>query len=303
MNLPQTVIMEEQGLRDGLQVEKTWVATEKKLAYIQQLVAAGIKRIQVTSFVNPKLVPQMADALELCQNLPKHNDLIFSALVLNMKGLERAIAAGLSHVAISISASDAHSRRNTGMSLEQAQMEFKTMLAQAKSAGLTVRGGIQCAFGCRYQGRVLPSLVIDLAKQHLDLGVDELALADSTGMANPLIISQLMREILALSNQKPTILHLHDTEGKGMANLLAALHCGVRHFDTAFGGLGGCVFIEGATGNLATEDVAWMLAQMGIETGIDIEKIIALSEDLSQVLGKKMEAKITRKILNKITTN
>jgi hydroxymethylglutaryl-CoA lyase len=173
------------------------------------------------------------------------------------------------------------------------------MVAQAQSAGLTVRGGIQCAFGCRYQGNVLPSLVVDLAKQHLDLGVDELALADSTGMANPLIINQLMAEILTLSKQKPTILHLHDTEGKGMANLFAALQCGVRHFDTAFGGLGGCVFIEGATGNLATEDVVWMLAQMGIETGIDIEKIIAVSEDLSQVLGKKMEAKITRKILAK----
>lgn len=290
--MKQPIFIEEQGPRDGLQTETLFIPTEMKIRAIEKLVAAGLKRIQVTSFVNPKYVPQMADAEEVCAKINKVEGVIYSGLVLNVKGVERAAQAGLTHVSASISASDTHSRKNANKSLEAAQVEFAEMVRVAKAANLTVRGGLQCAFGCRYEGRVSEQVVLDLAKRHLDLGVDEIALADSTGMGNPAAIQRVMRQVVAYANGKTVGLHLHDTEGKGMANLLAGLQVGVTLFDTAFGGLGGCPFIKGATGNIATEDAAVMLAQMGIDTGIDFGAVAQLSKEFEGFLGKKLPGKI-----------
>ncbi len=289
---PKQIILEEQGLRDGLQVESKIVPIEKKVEYVNRLVEAGVKRIQVASFVHPKLVPQMADAEALCGQLKPKEDVIYSGLVLNMKGLNRAVIAGLSHVAVSISASDTHSQKNARQTLSEARANFKEMLRSGKEAHLTIRGGIQCAFGCRYEGVVLQNHVLDMIKEQLDTGVDELSLADSTGMGNPRSMGTLLQKALELTGDVPLILHLHDTEGKGMANLLTALQCGVRHFDTAFGGLGGCPFITGASGNIATEDVIHMSEQMGIDTGIDLQKIAAISQELSDFLEKPLPAKM-----------
>lgn len=289
---PAEVILEEQGLRDGLQSEPVPVPAEKKVELIHRLMEAGLKRIQVGSFVNPKLVPQMADTAAVFAAVQKRPDVVLNALVLNTKGVERAAEAGFTHVAASISASDTHSRKNANKSLEQAVSEFENMVRTAKAAGLHVRGGLQCAFGCRYEGKIPAQRVLDLAKRHLDLGIDEIALADSTGMGNPRQIEDLAGKIVETAGNIPVILHLHDTEGKGLANLLAALRVGVRHFDTAFGGLGGCPFIKGATGNIATEDTAYMLEEMGIRTGIDIAAIVKITREMEEILGKKLPGKI-----------
>jgi len=282
------VILEEQGLRDGLQTLKTIVPTEKKLAWIVQLVEAGLRRIQVASFVHPRLVPQMADAEAIFQQLPQRDDVVYSALVLNQKGVERAIAAGARHLAISLSASDTHSQKNTRMTLEEAKADFRVNVQLARAHGIRVRAGIQCAFGCRYEGAISPQRVLDLVKHHLDAGADEIALADSTGMAHPVQMRHLVRQALDLCGAVPLALHLHNTENKGLANLLAAYEVGVRQFDTAFGGLGGCPFIPGATGNIATEDTVHFFRQMGVETGIDLERVAAISREVEALTGAQL---------------
>jgi hydroxymethylglutaryl-CoA lyase len=274
---PQHITIEEQGPRDGFQSERKVVPTERKLEIIDALADAGITRIQVCSFVHPTRVPQMADAEAVCRGLRRRPDVIYSGLVLNLKGVERAVAAGLEHVAASISASDTHSRKNTGMSLGEAQGRYAEMVRTAKDAGLTVRGGLQCVFGCRFEGRIDPDAVLDLVKRHLDLEIDELALADSTGMADPRSMAELMGPVLDLAGDRPVILHLHDTEGRGLANALAAIQSGVRFFDTAYGGMGGCPFIKGATGNIATEDLIAMVERMGMTTGVDIRAVAEIS--------------------------
>ena len=290
----QKVILEEQGLRDGLQSLPQNIPTEKKIDIINRLVDAGLKRLQVVSFVHPQMVPQMADAEAIIQALPQRDDLIFSGLVLNLKGVERAAATGLKHLAISISASNTHSLKNAHKTLSEAQAEFKDMIALAKTHGIAVRGGIQCAFGCRYEGKIEESKILQLVENHLVTDIDELALADSTGMGNPLSMRRLMEQVLALAGDIPVALHLHNTENKGLANVYAALEAGVRQFDTAFGGLGGCPFIKSATGNIATEDTAHMLHQMGFETGIDIGKVAAVSRDFQAYIGTELQGQMYR---------
>ena len=276
---PTKVVIEEQGLRDGLQNEKAPVPTARKLKIINALVDANVQRIQVTSFVNPGLIPQMADAEKLCAGLKKKPGVLFTALVLNAGGIERAAAAGLKHVSASISASDTHSRKNANVSLVAARRQFADMIKRGKMHALSLSGGLQCVFGCRFEGAIDPEVVFDIVKEQLDLGIDEIVLADTTGMANPHSIQQICGRVIELADGIPVILHLHDTEGKGLANVLAALPLGVNHFDTTFGGMGGCPFIKGASGNIATEDLVWMLSQMGIETGIDAGNIAAISRE------------------------
>ena len=292
MKISNLIHIEEQGTRDGFQVENVQIPTQLKIKWIEQAVEAGVERIQMTSFVHPKLVPQMADAEAVCLGVNKKEGVIYSGLVLNVKGVERAIKSGLNHVAISISASNTHSRKNANKSIEESFIEFAEMTRVAKEAGLTVRGGIQCAFGCRYEGEISEQFVIDLVKRHLNLGIDELSLADSTGMGNPVQIKRIMHQIVPLADNLPVILHLHDTEGKGIANMIAAIDCGVNHFDTAFGGLGGCPFIKGATGNIATEDVVHCLHQMDYETGINNLKMITLVKEIESFLGRKLPGKV-----------
>ncbi|MEE4271733.1 MAG: hydroxymethylglutaryl-CoA lyase [Thermoanaerobaculales bacterium] len=295
---PTRIIIEEQGVRDGFQSEKAVVPTERKLEIIDTLVEAGVSRIQICSFVHPKYVPQMADAEALCKAVKPRPGVIYSGLVLNQKGVERAVDAGLQHVAASISASDTHSRKNTGKSLDEAQAGYAAMVRTAKEAGLTVRGGLQCAFGCRFEGAVDPNLVLDLVKRHLDLDIDELALADSTGMADPRSMSELMGEVVELAGDTPVILHLHDTEGRGLANALAAIQSGVRVFDTAFGGMGGCPFIKGATGNIATEDLVAMVERMGMTTGIDIRAVAEISRSMEAFFDKRFPGSMHRVLGN-----
>ncbi|MCA6475942.1 MAG: hydroxymethylglutaryl-CoA lyase [Chitinophagaceae bacterium] len=280
-----SIIIEEQGLRDGLQNLPRILPLDMKLDFIRRLVNAGVRRIQVTSFVHPKWVPAMADAEELCSALSPQTGVEFSALVLNNKGVERAVSAGIQYVAASISASDAHSRKNANKSLEDAKKEFREMTALARQHHLVVRGGLQCVFGCRYEGAINEELIYDMTKHHLDCGVQEMAFADSTGMGNPLQMKRMLPRLLELCGNVPITLHLHNTENKGYANVVAALETGIKQFDTAYGGLGGCPFIQGATGNIATEDTVHMLHQMGYTTGIDLQQVAAISRDMQDWLG------------------
>jgi hydroxymethylglutaryl-CoA lyase len=280
-----SIIIEEQGLRDGLQNLPRVLPLEMKLDFIRRLVDAGLRRIQVTSFVHPKWVPAMADAEQLCASLFPEKGVEFSALVLNNKGVERAVSAGIQYVAASISASDTHSRKNANKSLKDAQQEFREMTALARQHQLVVRGGLQCVFGCRYEGAISEEIIYDMTKHHLDCGVQEMAFADSTGMGNPLQMKRMLPRLIEICGDVPITIHLHNTENKGYANLVAALETGIKQFDTAFGGLGGCPFIKGATGNIATEDSVHMLHQMGYTTGIDLQKVAAISRDMQAWLG------------------
>jgi hydroxymethylglutaryl-CoA lyase len=288
----KSVVIEEQGLRDGLQSEAKVVPTEKKLEIIDALIDAGVKRIQIAAFVNPKLIPPMADAENLCAGLKKRHDVVYSMLVLNPKGMQRAVDAGGSHVTASISASNTHSQRNAGMTLDEARRQLCEMVTIGKKSGLTVRGGLQCVFGCRYEGKIDPKTVMDLLKEQLDQGIDEIELADTTGMADPRAIQEICGFARTLTEDKPVYLHLHDTEGKGLANALAALQVGITHFDSAFGGMGGCPFVKGASGNIATEDLAFMLGQMGVETGIDVSKIAAVSRSVEDFFNRRFSGKM-----------
>lgn len=286
------VILEEQGLRDGFQTLEQVIPTQKKLEYIDSLVAAGLKRIQIASFVHPRLVPQMADAEYVCKQVTKKEGVIYSGLVLNLKGVERGIASGLDHLACSISASDTHSKKNARLTLSEAKSAFKEMVKLSKENGIMVRGGIQCAFGCRYEGPIAADHVLNMVDHHLDTGIDELALADSTGMGNPKQLGELMQKVVEKAKGIPVILHLHNTENKGYANLCAALEAGIRFFDTAFGGLGGCPFIKSATGNIATEDTLNILHQIGYETGIDLQKVAQISMEMEATLGYKLPGQL-----------
>lgn len=286
------VIIEEQGLRDGIQNLPQAISIENKLEYIDALVDAGVKRIQIASFVHPKLVPQMADSDELCRRVEKKEGVLYSGLVLNLRGVQRGIDGGLDHLSCSISASNTHSQKNARKTLDEAKTAFREMVKACKDSGLKVRGGIQCAYGCRYEGNISRTSVFDLVKHHLDHGINELALADSTGMANPGQIEEMMTHIVEMAGNIPVILHLHNTENKGFANLYAALKSGVRIFDTAFGGLGGCPFIKSATGNIATEDTVHMLHQMGYDTGIDLSKMGRIAQDMADFLGYELQGKM-----------
>jgi len=295
---PEKVILIEVGPRDGFQGESKHIPMPEKLRWIQSAIAAGSKDIQIVSFVNTSVVPQMSDAEDVCSAMKKFrnensicSDVTFSALALNPKGVERAIAAGIDAIDISMSASNTHSQRNTRRTQDEAFADLSNMVSLARAAGLKVRAGLQCAFGCAYEGKIAPALVLGWFEKILSLNPDTLSLADSTGLGHPHLVSEIVGEGLALAGEKPLVLHLHDTYGRAMANLITALDLGVRRFDTSFGGLGGCPFIPKASGNLATEDVASLLHDMGYRTGINVSEMIAIRNELSEFLGRELTGK------------
>jgi len=284
----------EVGPRDGFQFEAKIIPTELKIKTISDLADAGLKHIQVTSFVNPKLIPQMADAEKLYQSIPKKKNIIYSGLALNLKGIERANRIGVRDIEISISASNTHSKKNSGMSLEQAILHGKKMVTLAQKYNMNVRAGIQCAFGCAYEGSIPQKRILKIAQDFLSLNVNMLALADTTGMATPNSIIEILSEILPLSGKTPVVMHLHDTRGLGLINAITAIECGVTYFDTALAGMGGCPFVPGASGNIATEDMAYLMESLNMETGVDINKVAKCSKQIEKIVGKQFSGKIYR---------
>jgi hydroxymethylglutaryl-CoA lyase len=288
------VLLEDEVMRDGLQLESRIFSLAEKLELFNLLQQAGVPRIQVGSFVHPKIVPQMADTDELIKAIGPEPKKLLTALILNGKGLDRALASGLSHVSMSVSISDTHSRKNANRSAAQALSEMLDLVKNALAQGLAVRAGLQSAFGCVYEGTIAEEAVLQAAEQMAAAGVREVNLADSTGMATPLAIRSLVGKVKKALPELRVSLHLHDTRGMGMANMFAGYEAGVRTFDVCAGGLGGCPFIKGAAGNVPTEDAVHMFAACGVDTGVNIDGIIKAVEFLENRLGRPLSGKMKR---------
>jgi len=285
--LPARVRLVEVGPRDGLQNEPVAVPVAAKLRFIELLAEAGLSDIEATAFVSPRVVPQLADAEELFALLRQRSaGPVYWALVPNMKGLERALAAGARAIAVFTGATDAFTRHNIRMTVLESLVAFRPVVKRALDEGLRVRGYISVCFGCPYEGSVEPRKVLDLARRLLDLGCQELSLGDTIGVAVPTQIPAVVGPVLAEAGAVRVAVHFHDTRGTALANALAALLLGVTTFDTSAGGLGGCPFAPGAAGNLATEDLLYMLHGMGIQTGVSLEKVAAASRFILGVLGR-----------------
>ncbi|KSU80288.1 MULTISPECIES: hydroxymethylglutaryl-CoA lyase [Fictibacillus] len=274
INLPKSVDILESGPRDGIQNEKTFIPTAKKLELIHALSETGLKRIEATSFVSPKHVPQMADATEVYQNMMKKNDIQYLALIPNLRGFELAKKAGVREVALVAGASETFNRNNVRMSVKESLRQLSIVIETAKEEGMFVRFSIATSFYCPYEGLVSQETVLAMVKELEEMQVNEIVLCDTIGRANPKQVYELFSRVL---DQGPTATitgHLHDTYGLSKANSLAALHAGISSFDTAIGGLGGCPFAPGAAGNDSTEDFVFMLHEMGIQTGVHFEKLM-----------------------------
>lgn len=292
-----TVILEDESLRDGLQFEQKILTLEEKLSLYRLLAAAGVKRLQVGSFVHPKVVPQMADTAEFIQNVRDETPgVLITALVLNDKGLERALKCGLGHLSMSSSASNSHSLKNVKRPATEAFAALLDLIRQAVGSGLEVRAGIQCAFGCVYEGAVAEDRVIEMAVRLAETGANELNLADTTGMANPLQVRRLVAKTRAAIPQFPISIHLHDTRGLGLANMLAAYEEGVNIFDVSAGGLGGCPFVKGASGNVAAEDAVNLFEQIGVATGIDLKALCKVVDRYEEILGRRLPGRMNQVI-------
>jgi hydroxymethylglutaryl-CoA lyase len=271
--LPDRVSVYEVGPRDGLQNEAAAVGTVSKLRLIEALVHAGLSRIEVTSFVSPRWIPQLADADELVGVLPRSPAVTYSALCPNERGMQRAIEGGIPEIAVFLSASETHNRRNINKTVAQSLQLFSTFVPRAVERGLRVRGYVSTTWGCPYEGDVDPTRVLALAHDLLGLGCYQVSLGDTVGVGTPLqtkhILTRLLREIPA----DKLAMHMHDTRGQALANVLVGLELGIRTFDAAIAGLGGCPYAPGASGNLATEDLVYALDGMGIATGVDLQAL------------------------------
>lgn len=287
------VLIEDEFLRDGLQNEARLLPLADKVAFVRGLEEAGLRRIQLGSFVNPARVPQMADTDALFGTLERRPGVTYTALVLNMAGLERALAVSVPHLSISVSASESHSRANVGKSVDEALAHIAPVIERALAAGVAVRAGIQSALGCGFEGRIAPERVVAIAGAFSSLGVHEINLADTAGLGNPRQVFELVGAVrAAVRSEVGLSLHLHDTRGLGLANMVAGLQAGVRIFDAALGGLGGCPFIPAASGNIATEDAVFALEEMGVSTGIDWQALAALARRLESLVGRRLPGRM-----------
>ncbi|MCB0720333.1 MAG: hydroxymethylglutaryl-CoA lyase [Bacteroidetes bacterium] len=288
-----TVELCEVGPRDGIQFESRPFDTELKIELIQALAAAGIPRIQATSFVHPKWVPQMADAESIAERLlGDARSTIYSALALNVRGVERALAAGFTAIDLSIATNETHSRDNANMTVEEGVAQAVQMIERSNTAGVRPQLGLQTVFGYGAPGDTSIDFIADLAAAFCERDIESLSLADSTGMANPVSIRRAIDRVSAVAGDVPIVLHLHDTRGLGMANVFAAYISGVRRFDTSVGGLGGCPFIPGATGNISTEDTVYMLESMGIDTEVDGAAVSAIARRIEAHVGRQLPGKM-----------
>lgn len=292
MSFPTHVELCDVGPRDGFQFEEQFIPTDLKVETITALADAGVPRIQVTSFVHPEWVPQMRDAEDVCEHLPERNDATYAGLALNQKGLERAHAAGLTQVDLSIATHDQHSLDNANVTVDEAVGQAEDMVRYAHEHGLETQMGFQTVFGYEEPGDTPLPRVVEMSRHFAEMGVESISLADSTGLANPHMIQTRVEAVLAAIGDVPLVLHLHDTRGLGLANVYAALQCGVDRFDTSLAGMGGCPFIEGATGNIATEDTVYLLDELGIETGIDRTAVGRASRRIEAELGKQFPGKL-----------
>lgn len=276
----------EVGVRDGLQAEPRVVPTSRKIELIGELINVGLRRLEVASFVNARRVPQMADAEDIVAALSQTTGVSYIGLVLNLRGAERAVQTKIHEIGTAVPATDTFGVRNQGQTSDDAQTELKKIVEHAKAAGMPVQCAISMAFGCPFEGKVSEQRVIDLARRAADLDITEIGLADTIGVAVPAQVTDLFGRLREAVPHLPLRAHFHDTRNTGVANVWAAVQTGVSGIDASVGGLGGCPFAPGAGGNVATEDVAYLLSTSGIETGIDLSRLIAIARRANANLGR-----------------
>jgi hydroxymethylglutaryl-CoA lyase len=302
MSEPATAVPEgahitvcEVGPRDGFQIETAFIPTHRKVAIVNALLAAGLKHIQVTSFVSPRAVPQLADAEEVLSGIDRPRGAVFSALVPNARGAARAAAAKVDEIHLVCSASDTHNRKNLNRPTRDTLAGFHEVMPIAREAGIEVAGGIATAFGCPFEGDVPPDRLVEIARTYRDeFGVRHVGLGDTTGMATPNTVRAALRALRAQVPDVAVGLHFHNTRGVGLACVMVGLAEGVTHYDASVGGLGGCPFAAGATGNICTEDLVYLLQESGYRTGVDLEKLIEAAKLTERVIGRELPGQVMK---------
>jgi len=299
MSLPQRVKIVEVGPRDGLQNESQLVPAAVKVELIDRLGMAGLKTIEAAAFVSPKWVPQMGDAAEVMASLPRRHGVSYPVLVPNLKGFEQALAAGAEEIAVFAAASEAFSQKNINCSIAESLERFRPVMEAARQNGIRVRGYVSCVAGCPYQGAVPPAAVAEVALRLAELGCHEISLGDTIGVGTPAAIRRMLDEVMLLLPVERLAGHYHDTYGMALANIYASLERGVAVFDASVAGLGGCPYAAGASGNVATEDVVYLMNGLGIETGVDLDRLVDAGAFICAELGRAPSSKVARAVLAK----
>jgi hydroxymethylglutaryl-CoA lyase len=294
MILPVSIYLTEVGPRDGLQSVGATIATDDKVELIDALARSGLRRIEATSFVHPRLVPSMADAEAVMERIERLPGVRYMALVPNVRGAERAIAAHADELNVVLSVTETFNQRNLNMSVEDSINAYGAVSAVARAAGIPAEVGLSVVFGCPYEGEVQPQQVFEVVDRLLDVGAEEILFADTIGIANPRQVQSLVEALLARWPSLTIGLHFHDTRGLGLANVLAGLQAGVSRFDASAGGIGACPFAPGATGNICTEDTVYMLHAMGVDTGVDLEALIGAAALIPGMVGREVPSRMLR---------
>ncbi|MDI9849658.1 hydroxymethylglutaryl-CoA lyase [Rhodoblastus sp. 17X3] len=294
MTLPKAVKIVEVGPRDGLQNESAFVASSIKIELIERLATAGCRHIEATSFVSPRKIPQLADAAEVMRAIRRAPEVTYSALTPNLKGFEAAMDAGANEIAVFAAASETFSRKNINCSTEESLTRFEPVLDAAKRAGVRARAYVSCALGCPYEGEIAPAAVTRVAERLFNQGCYEISLGDTIGVGTPLAAKRMIEAVAEKIPLENLAGHFHDTYGMAAANVWAALEMGMAVFDSSVGGLGGCPYAPGAAGNLATEDLAWLMQGSGVETGLDLPKLVDCANWISGVLGREAVSRVAR---------
>lgn len=296
MNRDITII--EVGPRDGLQNESNWVPTETKIELVNMLSASGLSHIEVTSFVSKKSIPQLADNISVFTKINKPKGVHFSALIPNIQGMQLAIDSGVQEIALFTAASESFNQKNINCSINESIERFKEVTTLAKTKKIFIRAYISCALGCPYEGGISPLTVAKVAEQLLKLGVDEISLGDTIGVGTPKQTKLVIYEMKSIMPLNSLAMHFHDTYGQALANIYASIESGVTRFDSSVAGLGGCPYARGATGNVATEDVLYLMHGLGLNTGVDIYKVVMAGNIICQALGRKNQSKVANALTN-----
>ncbi|MEC0315400.1 hydroxymethylglutaryl-CoA lyase [Bacillus subtilis] len=291
MTYPKKVTIKEVGPRDGLQNEPVWIATEDKITWINQLSRTGLSYIEVTSFVHPKWIPALRDAIDVAKGIDREKGVTYAALVPNQRGLENALEAGINEACVFMSASETHNRKNINKSTSESLHILKQVNNDAKKANLTTRAYLSTVFGCPYEKDVPIEQVIRLSDALFEFGISELSLGDTIGAANPAQVETVLEALLARFPANQIALHFHDTRGTALANMVTALQMGITVFDGSAGGLGGCPYAPGSSGNAATEDIVYMLEQMDIKTNVKLEKLLSAAKWIEEKMGKPLPSR------------
>ncbi|MEC1488779.1 hydroxymethylglutaryl-CoA lyase [Bacillus subtilis] len=291
MSYPKKVTIKEVGPRDGLQNEPVWIATEDKITWINQLSRTGLSYIEITSFVHPKWIPALRDAIDVAKGINREKGVTYAALVPNQRGLENAVEGGINEACVFMSASETHNRKNINKSTSESLHILKQVNNDAQKANLTTRAYLSTVFGCPYEKDVPIEQVIRLSEALFEFGISELSLGDTIGAANPAQVETVLEALLARFPANQIALHFHDTRGTALANMVTALQMGITVFDGSAGGLGGCPYAPGSSGNAATEDIVYMLEQMDIKTNVKLEKLLSAAKWIEEKMGKPLPSR------------